>query len=240
ESTWARDSTGRPTAPRGSASLCARTTGHRTRGTPLPEGPTAPRSTDPAAFVSSLRGLDVPGVGPSGVEPLTSRSSAVRPNHLSYGPPPSLPLALRSFARPEFLVLPLVVELVIQIVVLIEVIQVLVLQLVLVQVLVEVLVQVLVLFEVFELLIAETVATTLERPVRRVTGQHCHPQLRLWLQVSNEQVAVRATVPPPPAPRDARVCGVPTRAARVCATAGTTASPRSTRRPRCIRARAPT
>src|SRR2546422_940421 len=65
--------------------------------------------------------------------------------------------------------------------VLVEVIQVFVLQLVLVQVLVEVLVQVLVLFEVFELLIAETVATTLERPVRRVTGQHCHPQLRLTM-----------------------------------------------------------
>src|SRR3989442_2725553 len=165
------------------------------------------------------------------------RLSGVRFSPTSYGPPPSLPLTLGSFARPEFLIL-LVVELVIQVVVLVEIVQLLVLQLVLVQVLVEVLVQVLVLFEVFELLMAETVATTLKRPVRRVTGQHCHPQLRLWLQVSNEQVAVRATIPPPP--RGARACGVPTRAARACATAGTTASPRSIRRSRCIRGRAPT
>src|SRR5207253_3348856 len=57
------------------------------------------------------------------------------------------------------------------------------LQLVLVQLVVEVLVQVLVLFEVFELFFAETVAATLERPIRRLTGQHCHPQLRLWLVV---------------------------------------------------------
>src|SRR3989441_10643852 len=67
---------------------------------------------------------------------------------------------------------------------LVEIVQILLFKLVLVQLVVEVLVQVLVLFEVSELLFAETVATTLERPVRRLTGQHCHPQLglRLWFE----------------------------------------------------------
>src|SRR5204863_3591032 len=93
----------------------------------------------------------------------------------------SLPVPPRPFPRPELLVL-LVVELVVQVVVLVEIVQVLLVQLVLVQLVVEVLVQVLVLFEVSELLVAETVAATLERPVRRLTGQHCHPQLGLrWL-----------------------------------------------------------
>src|SRR2546425_9901990 len=64
---------------------------------------------------------------------------------------------------------------------LVEIVQVLLFKLVLIQLVVEVLVQVLVLFEVSELLFAETVAATLERPVRRLTGQHCHPQLGLRL-----------------------------------------------------------
>src|SRR5438876_2284842 len=154
-------------------------------------------------------------MGLSGVEPLTSRLSGVRSNHLSYRPGHSashhpvtsrkdaksprnrtlrtsscnmascnhlfsLPVPPRPFPRPELLVL-LVVELVVQVVVLVEIVQVLLVQLVLVQLVVEVLVQVLVLFEVSELLVAETVAATLERPVRRLTGQHCHPQLGLWL-----------------------------------------------------------
>src|SRR2546428_13325538 len=65
-----------------------------------------------------------------------------------------------------------------------EIVQVLLFKLVLVQLVVEVLVQVLVLFEVSELRFAETVAATLERPVRRLTGQHCHSQLgfRLWFE----------------------------------------------------------
>src|SRR6266699_502805 len=108
----------------------------------------------------------MPIMGLSGVEPLTSRLSGVRSNHLSYRPYcPSLPIAPRPLLRPKLLVL-FVVELVVQIVVFVEV-----------------LVQVLVLFEVLELLVVETVAATLERPVRRLTGQHCHPQLRLRLMV---------------------------------------------------------
>src|SRR6185295_3900582 len=66
-------------------------------------------------------------------------------------------------------------------------------KLVLVQLVVEVLVQVLVLFEVSELLFAETVAATLERPVRRLTGQHCHPQLGLRLLFER---AIRLSPPP--------------------------------------------
>src|SRR5204862_2458876 len=95
---------------------------------------------------------------------------------------PSLPVPARSrsLLRPELIVF-LVVELVVQVVVLVEIVQVLLFKLVLIQLVVEVLVQVLVLFEVSELLFAETVAATLERPVRRLTGQHCHPQLGLRL-----------------------------------------------------------
>src|SRR6266850_93591 len=86
-----------------------------------------------------------------------------------------VPARSRSLLRPE---------LVVQVVVLVEIVRVLLIKLVLVQLVVEVLVQVLVLFEVSELLFAETVAATLERPVRRLTGQHCHPQLglRLWFE----------------------------------------------------------
>src|SRR6266566_4690262 len=62
------------------------------------------------------------------------------------------------------------------------VVQVLVLELVLIQVVVEVLVEALVLFEFLEILFVETVAATLERPVRRVTGQHCHPLLGLSVE----------------------------------------------------------
>src|SRR5439155_19035473 len=125
----------------------------------------------------------MPIMGLSGVEPLTSRLSGVRSNHLSYRPYcPLLPIAPRPLLGPKLLVL-FVVELVVQIVVFVEVVQILLLQLVLVQLVVEVLVQVLVLFEVFELFFAETVAATLERPIRRLTGQHRHPQLRLWLVV---------------------------------------------------------
>src|SRR5438876_2576623 len=166
-------------------------------------------------------------MGLSGVEPLTSRLSGVRSNHLSYRPGHSashhpvtsrkdaksprnrtlrtsscnmascnhlfsLPVPPRPFPRPELLVL-LVVELVVQVVVLVEIVQVLLVQLVLVQLVVEVLVQVLVLFEVSELLVAETVAATLERPVRRLTGQHCHPQLGLWLWCER---AIRFSPPP--------------------------------------------
>src|SRR6266699_3547480 len=98
----------------------------------------------------------MPIMGLSGVEPLTSRLSGVRSNHLSYRPYcPSLPIAPRPLLRPKLLVL-FVVELVVQIVVFVEVLQ---------------------------LLVVETVAATLERPVRRLTGQHCHPQLRLRLMV---------------------------------------------------------
>src|SRR5207249_4681553 len=96
--------------------------------------------------------------------------------------PPSLPVPPRSLLRPELLVF-LVVEFVVQVVVFVEVVQLLLVKLVLLQLVVEVLVQVLVLFEVFELFVVETVAATLERPVRRLTGQHCHPQLRLRLMV---------------------------------------------------------
>src|SRR6266550_2193655 len=104
----------------------------------------------------------------------------------------SLPIPARSLLRPELIVF-LVVELVVQVVVLVEIVQVLLFKLVLVQLVVEVLVQVLVLFEVSELLFAETVAATLERPVRRLTGQHCHPQLglRLWFER-----AIRLSTPP--------------------------------------------
>src|SRR6266704_3646831 len=116
------------------------------------------------------------------VELPTSRLSGVRSNHLSYRPYPSLPIAPRPLLRPKLLVL-FVVELVVQIVVFVEVVQLLLVKLVLLQLVVEVLVQVLVLFEVLELLVVETVAATLERPVRRLTGQHCHPQLRLRLMV---------------------------------------------------------
>src|SRR2546428_5621070 len=124
-----------------------------------------------------------PSMGLSGVEPLTSRLSGVRSNHLSYRPYcPSLPIAPRPLLGPKLLVL-FVVELVVQIVVFVEVVQLLLVKLVLLQLVVEVLVQVLVLFEVLELLVVETVAATLERPVRRLTGQHCHPQLRLCLMV---------------------------------------------------------
>src|SRR2546425_3291038 len=98
------------------------------------------------------------------------------------GPPPSLPVPPRSLLRPELLVF-LVVEFVVQVVVFVEVCQLLLVKLVLLQLVVEVLVQVLVLFEVFELFVVETVAATLERPVRRLTGQHRHPQLRLRLMV---------------------------------------------------------
>src|SRR3989441_7812203 len=91
-----------------------------------------------------------------------------------------VPARSRSLLRPELIVF-LVVELVIQVVVFVEIVQVLLFKLVLIQLIVEVLVQVLVLFEVSELLFAETVAATLERPVRRLTGQHCHPQLGLRL-----------------------------------------------------------
>src|SRR5882672_5644732 len=89
-----------------------------------------------------------------------------------------VPARSRSLLRPELVVF-VVVELVVQVVVLVEIVRVLLIKLV-----VEVLVQVLVLFEVSELLFAETVAATLERPVRRLTGQHCHPQLglRLWFE----------------------------------------------------------
>src|SRR6266700_1257335 len=52
----------------------------------------------------------------------------------------------------------------------------------LVQIVVEVLVEALVLFEFLEILFVETVAATLERPVRRVTGQHCHPLLGLSVE----------------------------------------------------------
>src|SRR5439155_27159058 len=90
----------------------------------------------------------------------------------------SLPVPPRPLLGAELLVL-VVVEFVVQVVVLVEIVQLLLVKLVLVQLVVEVLVQVLVLFEVFELFVAETVAATLERPVRRLTGQHCHPQLRL-------------------------------------------------------------
>src|SRR2546425_452256 len=93
-----------------------------------------------------------------------------------YRPSLPVPARSRSLLRPELIVF-LVVELVVQVVVLVEIVQVLLFKLVLVQLVVEVLVQVLVLFEVSELLFAETVAATLERPVRRLTGQHCHPQL---------------------------------------------------------------
>src|SRR6267142_213324 len=94
-----------------------------------------------------------------------------------------VPARSRSLLRPELVVF-VVVELVVQVVVLVEIVRVLLIKLVLVQLVVEVLVQVLVLFEVSELLFAETVAATLERPVRRLTGQHCHPQLglRLWFE----------------------------------------------------------
>src|SRR6266566_24568 len=95
-------------------------------------------------------------------------------------PRSSLPFPPRALPRAG-LVLLFVVEFVVQIVVLVEVVQVLVLELVLIQVVVEVLVEALVLFEFLEILFVETVAATLERPVRRVTGQHCHPLLGLWL-----------------------------------------------------------
>src|SRR5207244_9857141 len=103
-----------------------------------------------------------------------------------------VPARSRSLLRPELVVF-LVVELVVQVVVLVEIVQILLFKLVLVQLVVEVLVQVLVLFEVSELLFAETVAATLERPVRRLTGQHCHPQLglRLWFER-----AIRLSPPP--------------------------------------------
>src|SRR5436309_11787681 len=168
--------------------------------------------------------LEKTHMGLSGVEPLTSRLSGVRSNHLSYRPAPppppaplhdatsprcplarhcatwrrsvvsrsSLPIPPRPFPRPELLIL-LVVELVVQVVVLVEIVQVLLVKLVLVQLVVEVLVEVLVLFEVSELLVAETVAATLERPVRRLTGQHCHPQLGLWLWCER---AIRLSPPP--------------------------------------------
>src|SRR6185437_13818778 len=99
--------------------------------------------------------------------------------------PFSLPVSARSrsLLRPELVVF-VVVELVVQVVVLVEIVHVL---------LVEVLVQVLVLFEVSELLFAETVAATLERPVRRLTGQHCHPQLGLRLLFER---AIRLSTPP--------------------------------------------
>src|SRR6266566_1944741 len=81
-------------------------------------------------------------------------------------PKSSFPFPPRALPRAG-LVLLFVVEFVVQIVVLVEV--------------VEVLVEALVLFEFLEILFVETVAATLERPVRRVTGQHCHPLLGLWL-----------------------------------------------------------
>src|SRR2546425_990588 len=105
--------------------------------------------------------------------------------------PLSFPIPPRSLPRPELLVL-FVVELVVQVVVLVQVVQVLLVKLVLVQLVVEVLVQVLVLFEVSELFV-ETVAAALERPVRRLTGQHCHPQLGLGLMVNEP-----SGYPPPP------------------------------------------
>src|SRR2546430_4690658 len=84
-------------------------------------------------------------MGLSGVEPLTSRLSGVRSNHLSYRPYcPSLPIAPRPLLGPKLLVL-FVVELVVQIVVFVEVVQLLLVKLVLLQLVVEVLVQVLVL-----------------------------------------------------------------------------------------------
>src|SRR5579884_1560831 len=141
------------------------------------------------------------------------------------GAPRPIPTPAAAPARPEILVL-LVVELVVQIVVFVE--------LLLLELVVEVLVQVLVLFEVFELFLVETVAATLERPVRRVTGQHCHPQLRLWLMGRTSDPAC-VTTPRPPAARG-RACAAPRRAGRACAAAPTTASPRSVRRPRCTRA----
>src|SRR5882762_1994307 len=115
----------------------------------------------------------------------------------------------------------LVVELVVQVVVLVEIVQVLLFKLVLVQLVVEVLVQVLVLFEVSELLFAETVAATLERPVRRLTGQHCHPQLGLWL-LFERAIRLSPTTPPPTA-HCAPACGAPWRPARACAAEWTTA-----------------
>src|SRR6266850_1753742 len=92
---------------------------------------------------------------------------------------------------------------------------------VLVQLVVEVLVQVLVLFEVSELLFAETVAATLERPVRRLTGQHCHPQLGLWL-LFERAIRLSPTTPPPTA-RSAPAYAAPWRPARACAAEWTTA-----------------
>src|SRR5207244_262488 len=123
--------------------------------------------------------------------------------------------------RPE-LVLLVIVEFVVQLVVLVEIVQVLLFKLVLVQLVVEVLVQVLVLFEVSELLVVETVATTLERPVRRLTGQHCHPQLRSWLLLTSYP-----TLPTTPRPtaRCAPACAAPWRPARARAAGWTTASP---------------
>src|SRR5437762_1258919 len=119
------------------------------------------------------------GAGPPArraVALLKARRPAPAPSTGLASPRSSLPLPPRSLLGAE-LVLLFVVELVVQIVVLVEVVQVLVLELVLIQLVVEVLVEVLVLFEFLEILFVETVAATLERPVRRVTGQHCHPRL---------------------------------------------------------------
>src|SRR5207247_11103367 len=127
--------------------------------------------------------------------------------------PLSVPLPPRSLPLPELLVL-FVVELVVQVVVLVQVVQVLLVKLVLVQLVVEVLVQVLVLFEVSELFV-DTVAAALERPVRRLTGQHCHPQLGLGLMVNEPSGSAPppATTPPPPA-RYGPTCDAPWRPSR--------------------------
>src|SRR5438128_11355042 len=115
----------------------------------------------------------MPIMGLSGVEPLTSRLSGVRSNHLSYRPYcPSLPIAPRPLLGPKLLVL-FVVELVVQIVVFVEVVQLLLVKLVLLQLVVEVLFQVIVLCEVFDVLLLGTLAATIERPVRRLTERHC-------------------------------------------------------------------
>src|SRR2546425_4805253 len=140
-----------------------------------------------------------------------------------YRPSLPVPARSRSLLRPELIVF-LVVELVVEVVVLVEIVQVLLFKLVLVQLVVEVLVQVLVLFEVSELLFAETVAATLERPVRRLTGQHCHSQLGLWLLFER---AIRPPLPsattPRPTARSAPACDAPSRPARACAIGWTTA-----------------
>src|SRR5579859_955245 len=149
-------------------------------------------------------------------------------------PPPasmSVPLPPRPLLRLEFVVL-VIIELVVEVVVVVEVFPVLVVRIVLVQLVVEVFVQVLILFEFLELFV-DVVAATLERPLhRRCHGQHRHPQQRLELMETSPTTV-------PPASRCGPASGAPWRPARACAAGWTTASPRSTRRPRYTRAPVP-